>query len=51
MFLPQKQIDNCDMMEVLAKPVMVIILQYIGAPNHHIIYVKHIQCYMSILSP
>ena len=54
--LPGKRKDNlpleihsfCDEMEVLAKVVMVIILQHIS--NQHVVYLKLKQCYMSIIS-
>lgn len=38
------------MIEVLAKATGVIILQYTNVSSQHIIYLKHTQCYMSIIS-
>ena len=37
-------------MEVLAKAIVVIILQYINVLNQHVVHLKLIQCSMSIIS-
>ena len=37
-------------MDVLTNLIVVIILQYIIIPNHHIVHLKLIHCYMSIIS-
>ena len=39
----------CDMIEVLAKTTVLIILQYINVSNQHTVYLKLIQCYMSMI--
>ena len=33
------------------KLTVVIILQYIHISNHYVVYLKLIQCYMSVISP
>ena len=38
------------MIEVLPNDAVVIMLQYIKVPNQHVVYLKLIQCHMSIIS-
>ena len=38
------------MIEVLANDAVLIMLQYIKVPNQHVVYLKLIQCRMSIIS-
>ena len=38
------------MVEVLAKAMVVSILQYISVSNKHLVHLKLTQCYMSIIS-
>lgn len=33
---------------MLTSPILVIILQYICAPNHHVVHLPLTQCYMSV---
>ena len=40
----------CEMMEALTKLIVVIISQCIRVSNHHVVYLKLTQCYMSIIS-
>ena len=39
-----------EMMEVLTNPIVVIILQYVGVSNLHIVQHELTQCYVSIKS-
>ena len=43
--------DNCEVMELLAYTIVVIILQYMSVSNHHIVHTKLTQCYVPIISP
>ena len=37
-------------MEVIANPIVIVILQYVCIPNHDIVYLKVTQNYMSVIS-
>lgn len=42
----------CDVMEMLANTIVVVVtLQYITVSNQHVVHLKLIQCYLSIISP
>lgn len=41
--------NGSDVKDVLTSPTVVNMLQYIHVSNHHVIYLKLIQCYMSII--
>lgn len=42
--------ELCGMTEVLAKAMVVIILQYINVPNQQVVSLKLTECYVSIMS-
>ena len=48
--LTTKKMWLCKVMDVLTNLSVVIILQYIGVLNHHIVYLKLTQSFMSIIS-
>ena len=50
MFSPQNEIELRDTVEVLAKALMLIILDYINVSDQQVVYLKLTQCYMSIIS-
>ena len=46
----EKKQQLCEVMEVLANTIMVLIFQYLSVSNQQVIYFKFKQCHVSIIS-
>lgn len=49
-YYTKKKWLSCEMMEVLANTMVLIIMRHLNISNHHIIHLKFAHCYMSIIS-
>ena len=46
--LQKRKWQLCEVMEMLINPTVVITFQYTSVTNHHVVYLKVTQCFISI---